>query len=565
MMKKLKFAVAVSISLFAGASLFATDIFITPTGGGDLSGSSWSNAINGGENNLIGLKIRDVITNAVANNATEVNVYLAGGSYPTTNQVTLSSISIPVKISGGYLGVEDGSFERSETATTISRASGYIRLLYSSSLSSLTLEGITFTGGYLFISDKGSAQGGALYLASTSTTISNCVFSNNRAADGGSYAYYRGGAVYSTGGNLTINNSSFNNNFASGGFNAQYGGAICTLRTHVLIDGCTFEKNYVSASQEGGFGGAVCINGYTAKIKNTTLSGNYSQVTSKNGHNAGGALAIRSVTRFEMSDCKLLNNYVRALSGTVQYISGCYFDDFNAADGVATSVVERCVFDSSSASTASYTKSDILLNCGRLFMTNCLISNAKGAHSDMDYGIRTQRITLSKYLKDFVSEKYGLVVTPSSIELVNCTVADGNFNGAGAIGSGAELALENCIVWGNAQMGIVNAASVRYTCSQEEQEGEGNFVADPHWTGTPYYHLITKMKNGYIDDGYFGGAFDNEKAEASSPCIDAGAPNSLNHIFEPHARGRRINLGAYGGTPWASKTYYQVGSILYLK
>ncbi len=542
--------------MFLSFGLFAADIFVTPTGGGDYSGSSWSNAINGGEH-IVGLRIRDAITNAFANSASEINVYLAGGTYTTTNQISLSGITIPVKLSGGYKAEKDGSFEKSDEVTTFKRSTSYLRFIAVSSLSSLTLEGISFKGGGL----SGSAKGGALNLASSNVIIKKCEFSKNLLS-AGSYSTSYGGAIFASKCTLTILDSTFDSNNISGGWNAQFGGAIFTEKTDIYIEGCTFDKNYVTASQEGGFGGALCINGYTATIKNSTFTGNYSQVTSKKGYCSGGALAIRSVTKLEMSDCKLLNNYVRALQGTIQSISGCYFDDFNASDGVMTSVVVRCVFDSSSAPTTSYTKSDILLNCGRLFMTNCIISNAKGDHSDMRYAIRSQRIGLNKYIKDYISEKYNLVVTPSYIELVNCTIADGNFNGAGAVGAGAELVVENSISWGNAQTGIVNATSVKYTCSQEEQEGEGNFVADPLWTGAPYYHLMTKAKNGYIQDGYFGGTFNGVKSAVSSPCIDAGITNAPNHILEPHAKGRRINLGAYGGTPWASKTYYQLGSLL---
>ena len=80
---------------FLSLGLLATDIFVTPTGGGDNSGSSWSNAINGGEY-IVGLRIRDAITNAFANSAEEINVYLAGGTYTTSNGVSIARITVPV-------------------------------------------------------------------------------------------------------------------------------------------------------------------------------------------------------------------------------------------------------------------------------------------------------------------------------------------------------------------------------------------------------------------------------------------------------------------------------------
>ena len=38
-----------------------------------------------------------------------------------------------------------------------------------------------------------------------------------------------------------------------------------------------------------------------------------------------------------------------------------------------------------------------------------------------------------------------------------------------------------------------------------------------------------------------------------SPCIDAGDP-SADVALEPVPNGRRVNIGAYGGTPYASKS-----------
>ena len=150
---------------------------------------------------------------------------------------------------------------------------------------------------------------------------------------------------------------------------------------------------------------------------------------------------------------------------------------------------------------------------------------------------------------------------PCSLELVNCTIADGKTYGAAALGTG-ELSVKNCISWGNSVSGVVNAASVTYSCVQEPHDGAGNFVADPHWTGAPYYHLLTKRAGGAITDGWFGGTYDSLKTEKNSPCLDAGAPDKARAALEPRPNGRRVNLGAYGGTPWASLTLSPPGTMM---
>jgi len=43
--------------------------------------------------------------------------------------------------------------------------------------------------------------------------------------------------------------------------------------------------------------------------------------------------------------------------------------------------------------------------------------------------------------------------------------------------------------------------------------------------------------------------------DVTSPCIDAGDPSSPIG-FEPFPNGGRINMGAYGGTAEASKSYF---------
>jgi hypothetical protein len=200
-------------------------------------------------------------------------------------------------------------------------------------------------------------------------------------------------------------------------------------------------------------------------------------------------------------------------------------------------------------------------------MTNCVIAGVRGNHVGSECSIRARGgTTLTR--KNFAGYAYytggSWTIAPTSMELVNCTIADGKTYGAVAVG-GAEMSLQNCIVYGNSVSGVVDAASVTYSCIQEAHDGVGNFVADPHWTGAPYYHLLTKRAGGAITDGWFGGTFNSSKTEKDSPCIDAGEPGFPGFEFEPKPNGRRINLGAYGGTPWASRILGVPGTTVFVK
>ena len=560
----------------------AADIFVSPTGGGDFSGSSWSNAINGNEEKLLGIKVKSAITDAIAGASEEVNVYFASGEYITTNQITLSSITIPVKLSGGYIGETDGSFDRSETATTFQRIdTNNIRFISATSLSSFIVEGITFTGGY--VSGYG-AKGGAVLLTSTSAKIQNCYFKNNafcstyKDSRKSGLGYLGGGGAIAavTSGNVELKECIFEGNYhkQGGTYNQSAGGALLAYNVTLSVVDCKFLNNYMNGDTGRNtlFGAAAATYYGTIEIKNSTFSGNYILgATASPAGATGGALAIRAPQKYYMSNSMFEENYVASTtSKTYPFAAGIILiDDWNGST-VSTSVVERCVFDSRNVPNTSAqdrtSQSDVVLAGGQLFMTNCVVLKARGNGTYGNYSIRNLgTLAYSGNTTKYYGYVYSAVsCTKSNMELVNCTVADGKAYGVAAMDAGAELYLKNCIVSGHSLTGVVNAASIEHSYIQANNdgtwnyEGEGNLnpnqVGDINWTGAPYYHLLTKNANGAITNGWFSGTFESAKTAADSPCIDAGAPGSLGLDLEPYYSGRRVNIGAYGGTPWASKT-----------
>ena len=83
--------------------------------------------------------------------------------------------------------------------------------------------------------------------------------------------------------------------------------------------------------------------------------------------------------------------------------------------------------------------------------------------------------------------------------------------------------------------------------------GEGNFSLDPYFADSAAddYHL--KSQAGRWDPAANGGAGAWVTDSVTSPCIDAGDPAS-DYGSEPSPNGGRINMGAYGNTPFASKS-----------
>jgi hypothetical protein len=144
---------------------------------------------------------------------------------------------------------------------------------------------------------------------------------------------------------------------------------------------------------------------------------------------------------------------------------------------------------------------------------------------------------------------------PEFIQLTNCII----WNGDKAIHDPFPLyPLKSAITYSNIQGGW--------------EEGEGNIDIDPlfadpgYWADANDPNFITEPNDPnavWIDGDYHlksqAGRYDPKSKswvmdDATSPCIDAGDPNS-SISDEPEPNGNRINMGAYGGTIEASKSY----------
>jgi hypothetical protein len=178
-------------------------------------------------------------------------------------------------------------------------------------------------------------------------------------------------------------------------------------------------------------------------------------------------------------------------------------------------------------------------------------------------------------------------------DITNCTFV-GNRSPQGAVllnTYGGSANLRNCILWANeAAEGVSvylaedsrfpSAASVSYSLVEGGQAsiwqgpsgavcwGSGTIDADPCFADQGYWDpngtLSDPNDDFWVDGDYHlksqGGSWDpNSQSwaedDVTSPCIDTGDPNSPVGD-EPQPNGGRINMGAYGGTAEASKSYF---------
>jgi len=189
----------------------------------------------------------------------------------------------------------------------------------------------------------------------------------------------------------------------------------------------------------------------------------------------------------------------------------------------------------------------------------------------------------------------GGILLGGNASFINCLIVD---NRAGYRGGGISSRmhnhscyLDNCIIWGNERGRKDGHQISAYSCHGSlhanntviQDEDNSDHICDPenrikgHWLSmdpyfgrSGYWDLNHTPGYWYWDDDFWvegdyplksqAGRWDpNSESwvqdDVTSPCIDAGNPNSPIG-YEPFPNGGVINMGAYGGTREASKSYF---------
>ncbi|MCK4752789.1 MAG: hypothetical protein KAS75_05030 [Planctomycetes bacterium] len=188
---------------------------------------------------------------------------------------------------------------------------------------------------------------------------------------------------------------------------------------------------------------------------------------------------------------------------------------------------------------------------GKSVVTNCIISDnlANGVGGGADY---------------FDSD---------DIILTNCTfVKNSADSGGGFYSWGSDVSVKNSILWANeategSQVALDTSGSVSIDYS--DVQGGETAVDDPGdgliWDSNnidsdPCFAFFSANGDPNVWDFHLQSVYGRWDANSqswvtdsnTSPCIDAGNPNS-NWIEELWPNGKRINMGVYGGTNQASK------------
>jgi len=174
------------------------------------------------------------------------------------------------------------------------------------------------------------------------------------------------------------------------------------------------------------------------------------------------------------------------------------------------------------------------------------VIEAPDAYAFSFFGAESSKSMLTNFVIRRCGEGAIFCDQGASPTLKNLTIVQNTF-GIVAYG-GAEPHILSCILWGNSS-GDLFGCKAHYSCVEHGQpdKGAGNINADPLFADPDNgdFHLKSRY-------GRYVAHLDTWVTDyASSSCIDAGEPEEYPRA-ERMPNGARLNMGAYGGTPYAS-------------
>ncbi len=588
---------ALSVSAFANRIIYVDDDAV-----GTNDGSSWNNAYT---------FLQDAL--ADANSAEKpVEIHVAQGIYKPDQGViqTLGDRTATfrlingVTLKGGYAGAVEPNtidIELYETILsgdlsgndidvndTVDMRDAQHRYDYSwhvvtgsNTDETAVLDGFTITGGYISVVAYSLGRpptGGAGMIISTgSPTLIDCKFTDNVTGNSG------GGLLIYDDSNPTLLNCKFTRNYAGSG-----GGLFSSTSSPTLIN-CIFSDNFTTSC-----GGGMCNYEGNPKLTNCTFIRNSAPPSFGSTNNKGGGM-YTSKGNPVLTNCTFSEN-LAATGG------GMFNEDCNTE-------LNMCEFVGNTAS--SY--SGAVSNSGQLIAKGCIFKNNypgavedggsesgpmftdcifSGNSSPYNGGaVRVGMATFShcifagnRVLRDHSTG--GAVYSLGTVAFNNCTFSNNWADSRRAIYCSGVAYVNNCIFCGSEdQIRAYNFNQYPFVDYSDIQggwlwPGESNIDADPcfadpgYWAnvndpnvaavlGTPYGEP-NDPNSVWIDGDYHlksqAGRWDPDtqswiQDDVTSPCIDAGDPNSpIGH--EPFPNGGIINMGAYGGTAEASKSYF---------
>ena len=408
------------------------------------------------------------------------------------------------------------------------------------------IDGFTIRNGYAFYTrwhpmwQRSQNRGGGMYNDGGIPLLIDCTFYQNLAEEAG-------GGMYSVNGaNPQLIRCTFTENFAT-----LWGGGILTGLSSPTLTDCLFVRNI--AGEGGGINNAVS----NITVESCTFIEN-------KAYSYGGGISDHETNNCTIHKCTFKKNHAGSGGG----ISNSY----------SSPEVKDCEFLNNKA---GYYGGAVWNENSNPLIVNCTIYANKareggGIHSRVSNPVILNSIFAGNSASEIGGGiYYGFVREPNDI--TNCTFVENKAPfgpSVGFNGHETEYTLDNCILRSNDGTSPLwydindTTLLVNYSNVQGGWPGEGNIDEDPcfvdpgYWdpNGTPEdanddflvngdYHLKSQagrwepISQTWIQD------------DVTSHCIDAGNPKSSIGT-ERFPNGGIINMGVYGGTLEASKSYF---------
>ena len=466
------------------------------------------------------------------------------------------------------------------------------------------LEGITIIHGQ-------SDYGGGIFISNSSPTIAKCrisdcsgvnplyllggavyIFDGNPVIEGctisGNAVFFDGAGICCEEGSPMIRNSIIENNQAGWGDGSgiYYSGSgkpsiiNCTIRGNsaqqpVENGGRTVRSN---GAGRGGSGGGIYILGGQPTVDKCSIIDNIAGL--------GGGLYIHDSSPF-ISHCSIEDN--SAVGGGGLYF-GC-----QGWPNTYTFRLEHCRISGNSANSQA---GGISTRLCRLAMSNCIVSGNRLLYGGAGGGLNIGPFTLAEIEQCTIvgnqvnEEAPGIDCFGGGLYLMMCNVRIANsiirqnhatkgsqitVNAWDGVQSPDEPPLDeptlvtlhhNDLALEQDRQVYIYGEPNRLTLEMHSNQDVDPLFANPgHWADANNPNIFAELNDpnaSWIEGDYHlksqAGRFDPNmqswvQDEVTSPCIDAGDPNSPVG-YEPFPNGGYVNMGAYGGTSEASKSYF---------
>ena len=349
-----------------------------------------------------------------------------------------------------------------------------------------------------------------------------------------------------------------------------------------VLDGLTITHGYAY----GDHGGGMYNEGGSPLVRDCTFH--------NNGAGDGGVYNNKGNLRIE--HCRFIHNWaddhsgaLRNYEGSLQVIASEFVENESVDDAAAVhndqgqAVLFGCLFRANRGSDGP----GATWNSGRLSLLYCTFVDNDGGE---DVGALrctggSAVIANCLFCRNTGEGVGAMFVEDASVSLSQCTfysnvATDGRAGGiyypatycptaTFCVPSGT-FTVRSCIFWANraldddgtdrvmgyaAQINVEsNAATVEYNCIEgwtPEHGGTGNLSVDPLFVAPDQNDFHLKSQAGRWDTVLQAWVPD----DVTSPCIDAGDPLvAVEHELFPN--GGIVNMGAYGGTCEASKSWF---------